>query len=105
MNTVYRRLAESKVQRAIADAKGVAEVEHSGLRGRAREIFVGELLTPFLYPTMAVCTGAIVDANGHQSQQTDVIVYDRRVIPAQLFQEREGLVSCEAALLARAEVH
>lgn len=100
MNTVYRALAEASIRGALAAAEGVRDVEHHGLRGRAREIFASQLLLPFLYPTMGVCTGQIIDAENHQSRQTDVIIFDKRIAPPVLFQAGEGLVPCESALVA-----
>ena len=81
MNKLYRMMAEAAAERALAAAKHAGAIEHAGLKRRAREIFVSELLPPVLSPTMNVCTGVIIDTNDGQSKQTDVIVFDRRIAP------------------------
>jgi hypothetical protein len=102
VNKLYRMMAEAAAERALAAAKHVDVIEHAGLKGRARELFVSELLPPVLSPTMSVCTGLIIDAHGGQSQQTDVIVFDRRIAPPLQLSASTGeaAVPCESVLFA-----
>lgn len=102
MNKLYRMMAEATAERALAAAKHAGGIEHAGLKGRAREIFMSELLPPVLSPTMSVCTGVIVDTNDGQSKQTDVIVFDRRIAPPLQLSARteEAAIPCESVLFA-----
>ena len=98
MNHHYTKLAESTIAFALARAEASAELPHLGLRGRAREIFARNLLTPFLSPNIGTCTGVVVDSEGGHSRQVDVIVYDKTLIPSLMFTGEEGIVPVESVL-------
>lgn len=82
----------------VFSAETVKQIDHSGLSGRYKEIFLNELLEPYLSPFMKTCTGVIIDSTGKQSHQIDIIIYDAEIIPIALFQQEAGVVPVEAAL-------
>jgi hypothetical protein len=98
MNAYYRKIAESIIQFALTRSDAATELRHHGFRGRAREIFVRDLLTPFLSPNIGTCTGVVVDSDGGNSRQIDVIVYDKNLIPSLMFTGEEGIVPIESVL-------
>jgi hypothetical protein len=98
MNPHYSALVESLVQFALSRSKAAAELMHSGLIGRAREIFARDLLTPFLSPNLGTCTGIVVDSHGGSSRQIDIIIYDKTLIPSLMFTGDEGIVPIESVL-------
>jgi hypothetical protein len=98
MNPHYTRLIDSQISLALIRAKDAKEYEHHGLRGRAREIFLRDLLRPFLNPRFDTCTGVVVDSEGHQSNQIDIIIYDKSLLPPILLTPEEGIVPCESTL-------
>lgn len=91
---VISDLLFKRIASAVASADAVKGISHLGLRGRAREIFVNELLLPL--PGQIVGTGAVVDSMGNQSGQSDIIVFDKSILPPELFSEGEGLFPIEA---------
>lgn len=98
MNPHYTKLAESIIEFALTRSDAAAELPHAGLRGRVREIFARDLLTPFLSPNIGTCTGVVVDSEGGNSRQIDVIVYDKTLIPSLMFTGEEGIVPIESVL-------
>jgi len=98
MNTHYTRLIDSQITLALSRAEDAKEYAHQGLRGRAREIFLRDLLRPFLNPNFDTCTGVVVDSEGRQSNQIDIIIYDKRLLPPILLTAEEGIVPCESTL-------
>ncbi len=94
----YRQIAIDAIEKTIAAANSSGMLEHSGLKGRLREIVIEELLKPFLDPHVRAATGTIVDAYGKQSRQVDVILYDEQVTPPILFTEREGAIPCHSVV-------
>lgn len=98
MNPHYRKLATSVVNFALAQSEAAIDLPHLGLRGRAREVFARNLLTPFLSPNVGTCTGVVVDSDGGTSQQMDVIIYDKNLIPSLMFTGEEGIVPIESVL-------
>jgi hypothetical protein len=98
MNPNYTKHAERIIQSVLSRSEDVSELKHTGLKGRAREIFVNDLLTPFLSPNLGTCTGIIVDSSGGNSFQTDIIIYDKTLIPSLMFTPEEGIVPIESVL-------
>lgn len=98
MSQHYAKRAQALVNYALSLSDSVRDLEHAGLRGRAREVFAKDLFAPFLSPDIGICTGLAVDSEGKASRQIDVIVYDRTLIPTLLFTGEEGVVPIESVL-------
>lgn len=79
-------------------AKDAQSVQHSGLHGRFKEIFIDELLTPYLDSTMRICTGIAINSDGRQSNQIDIIIYDSDIIPPALLKREAGVIPAESVL-------
>lgn len=99
-NEIFRRRLQAAVQDARRCYADTALVDHMGLRGRVREIVAGDLLTHVLPAPFEIGTGKIVDSNGVQSAETDVIVYSKSVLPPILYSPRDGVFPAEACFLA-----
>lgn len=100
MNPHYRELADSIIRHALERSQSAAWLRHLGLRGRARETFAMSMLTPFLDPSLGICTGVIVDSLGNSSSQIDIIIYDKSLIPSVMLSVSEGIVPVESVLAA-----
>ena len=98
MHPTYRDLILSRVQSAIGAARAAQGVSHRGLLGEIREILVRDLFRPLLPADVGVGTGQIISHTGQTSRQTDVVLYDRRILPPILFQESVGLFPVECVL-------
>jgi hypothetical protein len=101
-NSLVHGSFELRVKAALANADHATAIRHPGLKGELREILVRELLQPLLPPTFAFGTGKIIDSQGGESDQIDVVIYDRAVLPPILFSERalDGLFPIEACVYA-----
>jgi hypothetical protein len=88
------------VDTAVARFEEAACLEHSGLKGRARELAVELLLRPFLPTGFALASGKIVDSKGNASTETDIIIYHGAILPPVMFSERDGAVPVESAFYA-----
>ena len=73
-------------------------ITHDGLLGRFKEIFLNELLEPYLGPFMKACTGIVIDSFGKQSKQIDIIIYDSEIIPPALLKKEAGVIPVESVL-------
>jgi hypothetical protein len=80
-----------RIQSVLAAARHADELKHPGLTGTVRELLVRQLLQPLLPPTIAVGRGKIVDHVGNASDEIDIVLYDRAVLPALLYGEAEAL--------------
>jgi hypothetical protein len=100
MSNLYRETLLANVHAALAKWDAAGAHQHAGTKGRTREISLAELIEPLLSPSMAVCTGTVIDSSGAQSGQMDVIVLDRDVAPPMMTGREEGVVPFEAVLAA-----
>jgi len=95
-NELFQRRARERVRSALQQALDVDGIDHLGLRGNAREAFVGSLLGEFLPAPLQAVTGKIVDAVGNQSAQTDVVLFSPQVLPGIFYRGVEGIFPVEA---------
>ncbi len=75
-------------------------VAHDGEKGAFREFFVAQLIRPLLPHQFAVGSGVVVAANGAQSRQTDVLIFDQRRLPPILLAGDRGLFPIDSVLAA-----
>lgn len=99
-NEIIRTEFINKVSSALTSARNVAQIDHSGVRGKAREIFVQDMLRPILPPYVEFGSGKIVDSKGNISAETDVIIYSRQTLPPLLFESNFGIYPAEAVIYA-----
>src|SRR4051794_20149462 len=97
-NRIFRQHATDLIRHAVDKAQSAVNMDHAGLRGLMREIAADELLTPFLPSDFRIGSGKITDAQGLLSSQTDLIIYNPRLLPPVLFKQngREGTFPIEA---------
>lgn len=88
------------IRAAFASAENAKRMEHAGLTGRAREIFVQQMLRPALPPYVELGSGKIVDSRNHTSAETDVIVFSRQTLPPLVFESGFGVYPAEACIYA-----
>lgn len=97
-NAIFRSQFRKLVESACHDFDASALVEHDYLKGRIREIAVHKIIKPFLPVSFGVGTGKIVDSENQQSQECDVIIYDRDILPPILFDPSLGLYPIESTM-------
>lgn len=88
------------IETFIFRAKKASEVEHNGFAGEIREIFLSDLITPFLPNDFNVGTGKIVDRNGNLSKQTDIVIYNKTKFPPVMFDLTKGIFPIDSVYYA-----
>jgi len=71
--------------------KAQKSLSHAGLKGEVNEETVRKFLRQYLPKTLDITTGMLVDSNGNQSRQLDIIICDSVKTPI-FFQSRETRV-------------
>lgn len=99
-NDIYRSRLINDVAYAVAEARNAVLANHPGLIGRIRELVATKLLTPMLPAGFSIGTGKIVDTEGRQGAETDLIIYNRSVLPPVLYSERDGIFPVESCYYA-----
>ena len=98
MNKLYFKMSASRINKALEDSKVAEEYDNQVLKGRAREIFISDMLKPFLSKNFEICTGHIIDSKNGHSKQIDIIIFDSRIIPPIMLTEFEGIIPYEGVL-------
>lgn len=73
-----------------------SKIEHAGVKGSVRENVVREFLDTFLPSRFAVKSGVIVDSNGTQSKQQDLVVVDSLGMPPFMSGDDSAIVPIES---------
>lgn len=73
-------------------------MEHKPSNGQIKELLLNDLLKYFITPQFSIGTGVVVDSAGHQSNQTDIIIYDNRVLPQIVNLNNLGVYPIESVL-------
>jgi hypothetical protein len=73
-------------------------IHHDGEKGAFREYFVAELIRPLLVHHFGLGTGIVIDRRGCESCQTDVLIFDRRLMPPLLAAGDRGVFPIDAVL-------
>src|SRR5438552_3457995 len=67
-----------------------ARLDHAGLKGHFREIFIADVLRQIMSSDFIAGTGLVVDHVGGTSPEADVIIFDKFHVPAVLYKADEG---------------
>ena len=76
----------------------IDRMKHGLTKGQLRELFLTEILNNFLTSQFEVGTGIIIDINGNQSCQTDIIIYDTRILPTVIKNLNLGVYPIESVI-------
>lgn len=97
----YQKLLRSRVASAIAQAKAVATLSHQGVKGNVLEILISQLFEPLLPADVGIGTGQIIDCFGKKmSNQIDIIIYNKAILPPILIDGKLGVFPIESVLYA-----
>jgi len=77
--------------------KAQKSLSHAGLKGEANEETVREFLKQYLPRTLDITTGMLVDSNGNQSRQLDIIISDAVKTPIFFQSEETRVIPVECA--------
>jgi len=95
-NKIYRDRIINQINYAVKEAENAAEVEHPGLVGSIRELAVSNVFGPSLPSGFEIGRGKICDRKGGQSNETDLIIYNKGILPPVMYSERDGVFPIEA---------
>jgi hypothetical protein len=97
MNHIKERFL-SEISSAIKKAGLAPGRKHPVLQATSLETIVGNLFTLILPPEVGVGTGKITDYEGRQSDQIDVILYSRNILPPIMEDPKDGTFPIESVL-------
>jgi hypothetical protein len=98
--TLITKYTSSVAKDLVARAKDLCglgqglEVFH----GEIKELFVARLLKAFLPSQLSVGSGTVVNVPGKRCHQTDIIVYDNRLLPPFIQEQHLGVYPVESVI-------
>ena len=83
MNDYILSRLRSDAEHIITLAEHESRLQHSGLKGRFRELLIDNILIPWLPPYVSCGSGMIIAAENkkRESTQDDIIIFDKALVP------------------------
>ena len=101
--TLIQKYASSMVEDFLARANDLKDLKHDLTKGELKELFVGRILKSFLTTQFEVGSGIVINLEGGQSRQTDIVIYDNRIIPPFIKEQNLGIY-CAESVIATIEI-
>ncbi len=96
--TLVQQFATSIACGMLERAKALKGLNHKLLKGELRELLVSDFLSHFLSHSFEIGSGIVVNQQGDQSRQTDVIIYDATILPPFIKAQHLGVYPAECVL-------
>jgi hypothetical protein len=96
--TLIQKYSSAIVRGLLEKIATLTEMHHKLTKGELRELFVANILQSFLTTQLEIGSGIIINQAGIQSKQTDIIVYDNRVLPPFIKEYQIGVYPAECVL-------
>lgn len=96
-NKIYRDRLINKIKYAVQESANAVALNHSGLTGRIRELSASSVFGPLLPAGFEIGTGKVCDWNGNLSGETDIVIYNKSILPPIMYSERDGVYPIEAS--------
>lgn len=77
-----------------------SRITHRGVAGSGREEYLAELLEKYLTKNHEITGGLIINSNGAQSNETDLIIYDTNTLPPMYIDKIHHMVPIESVTYA-----
>lgn len=96
MSNYIHQIINSKIDFLKSSYEANKLVKHQGIKGTLNEVLLHELIKNVIPRKYEFANGIIQDKKGHQSNESDLIIYDNEVLPAILFGSSLGFVPAES---------
>jgi hypothetical protein len=100
MNEQLRMILDVKIKKMLSDAKLASKINHPGMAGKLRELFLNDLFRPLLNDKYSSGTGKVTDYRGTLSNEMDICVYSTSLLPPFFFShnDKTGIYPIESVL-------
>ena len=80
-NQIIMELTKERVNEIIKKSKVYRSINYHGIAGVSREQLLEKLLSQYITTNYSIDSGVVINSTGEQSNQTDVIIYNKSIIP------------------------
>ncbi|MHC1724514.1 MAG: DUF6602 domain-containing protein [Syntrophobacteraceae bacterium] len=95
---LIKRYSTALVEGLVSIIAASSPIHHKLTKGELRELFVTNLLLPFLTKQFDAGTGIVINQKEEQSYQTDIIIYDNRILPPFIKEQHIGVYPAESVV-------
>ena len=88
--------ATDLIRNLVEQGRSMGALKHKLTQGELKELRISEVLKPFLTSQFNIGNGLIVNRDGKESRQTDIIIYDNRIIPPVVEKQGKGVYPVES---------
>ncbi len=106
--TLIKKYSAFVIKDFIKRAKALKELKHELTKGELKELFITRVLKSFLPSQFDIGSGIVVNGVAEQSRQTDIIIYDNRILPPFIREQNIGVYpihSVIATVEIKTELH
>ncbi|RPI84334.1 MAG: hypothetical protein EHM34_03785 [Nitrosopumilales archaeon] len=96
--TLIQKHSSAIIRGLSEKISALSDLNHKLSKGELRELFVSNILKSFLTEQFSIGTGVIINQAGYQSNQTDIIIYDNRILPPFIKEQHIGVYPAESVI-------
>jgi hypothetical protein len=96
--TLIQKHSSAIVRSQFERIHALSDLNHKLTKGELRELFVSNILRSFLTDQFSIGSGIIINQAGIQSNQTDIIIYDNRILPPFIKEQHIGVYPAECVI-------
>lgn len=97
-STLAQKHATDVIKGLVEQVRSMGDLEHKLTQGELKELDVSDVLKRFLTSQFSVGCGIVVNQEGRQSRQTDIVIYDNRIIPPIVEKQGRGIYPVESVI-------
>lgn len=95
---LIKRYSTAIIEALASKISASSPLSHRLTKGELREVFVTNILGSFLTRQFDIGTGIIINQKEEQSNQTDIIIYDNRILPPFIKEQHIGIYPAESVV-------
>ena len=96
--TIIQKHSSAIIKGLVERIQSLSGMAHNLSKGQLRELFVNEVLNLFLSDQFGIGSGIIINQAGLQSNQVDILIFDKRVLPPFVSKTSLGVYPIESIL-------
>jgi hypothetical protein len=81
MRTIIQEHSTALISGLLNKVISLKKVNHKVTKGQLKEFFVSDILDQFLPYHLGTGSGIVINQKGEQSNQCDIIIFDKRILP------------------------
>ena len=96
--TLIKKYSTSVIKGFIDRANDLKKLKHDLTKGELKELFVSRVLRSFLPSQFDIGSGIVVNGADQHSRQTDILIYDNRILPPFIKEQSIGVFPAHSVI-------